>query len=92
MLLVDAFDRDVERNFYCSAVENSLLLHTTMGRLYSIVSIRRLLDNPDFTNNLKGELDTVINQLTAFAGKKQAATQHMAALLIQCPASSDPVS
>jgi hypothetical protein len=90
MALVDAYDRKVERKYFCSLALGALALHTAMGRLHTTNAVRGIL--ADAGHPVGKEMDAIVDNVTKVAEARRLELQDMVKLLVQCPTEDDPIS
>lgn len=90
MAIIDAYDRKVERPFFCNLAVACMALHTAMGRLHTTNAVRGML--VDAGQPVGKEMDPVVDTLTKLAQQRQHDLTEMVKLLVQCPTENDPIS
>jgi hypothetical protein len=89
MAIVDAFDRQIERNHFVMLCDYAMTLHGALGRMYTLLSMRQLAVSEDLNT---GTIDHAVERLTEHAVMKQVQLRELMGKVAQCPTANDPVS
>jgi hypothetical protein len=88
MLLIDAYDRQISRDYFVSVVHNAMSLHTYAGQYGAVTNTQRLLaDGKLSAEVLVTSSDAAVRLLNQYI----ALCLRQAHLLRECPLSTDRV-
>lgn len=92
MALIDSYDRKVEREFFCGIAALSLSLHSAMGRLHTVNTLKEIAKDPQFMADPARAFDEALKSLESHAAQRHKELNQMAHLLVQCPTEADTIS
>ena len=95
--IVDSYDRRILRENFVPVASISLGLHTAMGRMDTLLSVRTLIsrrggDRTPEDATLLDHIDKALQHLIAYAEGKRSELKQRMELVVQCPTAEDTVS
>lgn len=89
MSVVDAFDRQIQREHFVMLCDHALTLHSAMGRMHTLLSTQHLQEQKELS---PATITNAIQRITEHASSKRQQLKDMMKLVAQCPTGEDPIS
>lgn len=89
MSIVDAFDRQIDREHFVLLCDHAMTLHSAMGRMHTLLSTQHLQQEKELSEDT---ITGAIKRITEHAHQKRVQLKELMKLVAQCPTAEDPIS